>query len=172
LKLRILLVVVCALVSATVKSVPCRAQSEVDPDHFEMPNTEPLVQPMNPSTATQRAAEVRGTFTLPFSVTCAGVSLQPGVYSVVVRSLRDRDIVTFTPKGKNAARVQILAMSRSRAEGPSSLILEHRGQRRKLTAVKLERPGITFHLRTKQRNITSSATEFVPIHTALTEGER
>ena len=170
MKLRILLLFACVLSSATVRSVPCRAQSEVDPDHFDTTSAQPAVQPKDTGTAIEHA-ELRGTFTLPFSVTCAGVSLQPGTYSVVVRSSRERATITLMPRGTNAAKVQVLVISRSRAEGPSSLILEHMGQHRKLTAIKLERPGITLHLRSEQRNGDSPGTELVPIHMML-KGDR
>ena len=60
------------------------AQSEIDPDHFDSPNTELIPQPR---TADSRVAATRydGAFSLPYQVQCNGKTLAPGKYSVSVR---------------------------------------------------------------------------------------
>jgi len=42
-----LLVIGLVLVGAALMPATCRAQSEVDPDHFEMTNVDPIPQPTN-----------------------------------------------------------------------------------------------------------------------------
>jgi len=162
MKLRMLSVVVCALAWTTLKSVPCQAQTEIDPDHFESQNVEPFSQPAPTDAANQSAADFQGAFTLRFSVTYAGMILPPGQYFVSIHSRGNADVVTLTLEG-NAARVQTVATSRSSADGPSAVILERTGRRRTLTAISLERPRIMFHLRAAPGRSNSSGTELVPI---------
>jgi hypothetical protein len=162
MKLRMLLVVVFVLVGATLQSVPCQAQSEIDPDHFETPNVEPFPQPMHVDSSTRDAADFHGSFTLRFSLECAGMILRPGHYVVSIRSLGGRDVVTLMLDG-NAARVQTVATSRSSADGPSALILERRGSQRTLTAISLEKPRVTLHLRSVRKRENSLGTELIPI---------
>ena len=163
MKLRIVLLVACALASATLNSIPCHAQADALPDQFETTNTEPLFQPANPGTTIHDAGNFHGTFTLPFSVNYAGVTLQPGTYSVSIDSFERRDVVTLTKK-ENGAKVQVVVTSRSSADGPNSLILTRKGLQRTLTAISLKKLGITLHVRTAQRNGNSSETELVPIY--------
>jgi hypothetical protein len=160
------LLAVCAFISATVKSVPCRAQADSNPDQFEMTNGEPFARREN-SRVNQDAAEFRGSVMLPFRISYAGVSFEPGTYSISIRSVGRADVVTLTAKGRDAARVEVVATSRSSADSPNSLVLEHKGQRRTLTAISLKKPGITFHLGSARRNSNSAGTEFVPIDAAL-----
>ena len=60
------------------------SQSEIDPDHFDSPNTEPIPQP---GTVTSKVTEFRydGTFSLPYSVLCNGKKLAAGQYAISVR---------------------------------------------------------------------------------------
>jgi hypothetical protein len=162
MKLRMLFVTGCMLVWAASQPAPCRAQSEIDPDHFEMTSVEPFPQPVNAGTANPDDGDFRGSFTLRFSVSYAGLTLQPGDYSVSIHSSGKRDIVTLTPKG-SATRLQALATSRTAADGPSALILERTGRRRTLAAINMEKPGITVRLKASQKRSHSSGIEFVPI---------
>ena len=162
MKLRMLSVIVCVLAWTTLKSVPCQAQTEIDPDHFELQNVEPLSQPAHTDEANQSAADFHGAFTLRFNVAYAGMILPPGQYSVSIHSRGKADVVTLTLEG-NAARVQTVATSRSSSDGPSTLILQRTGRRRTLTAISLEKPRITFHLRAAPGRSNSSGTELVPI---------
>jgi len=162
MKLRMLLVAACMLVWAALQPAPIQAQSEVSPDHFEMTNVEPLAQPAHTDSANRDGEDFRGNFTLRFRVTYAGLTLQPGEYSVSIHSSGKKDVVTLTLKG-SAARVQAVAMSRTAADGPSALILEHAGRQRTLTAINMEKAGITVHLQTSQKRSNSAGIEFVPI---------
>jgi len=54
------------------------AQAEIDPDHFESPNVQPIPQMV-------RLLRYDGTFSLPYSVLCNGKKLAPGKYSISFR---------------------------------------------------------------------------------------
>jgi hypothetical protein len=60
------------------------AQAEIDPDHFDSPNTEPFDQRKTQSQA--HATRYDGNFSLPYAVQCSGKQLAPGKYSVSLRS--------------------------------------------------------------------------------------
>jgi hypothetical protein len=64
---------------------PAYAQSEIDPDHFDSPNTEPFHQPKGPPSQVQ-ATLYRGNFSLPYTVHCSGKKLPPGNYSISLSS--------------------------------------------------------------------------------------
>jgi hypothetical protein len=51
MKSSMLLAIGSALAWAALTPIMCQAQSEVSPDHFEMTNVEPFVQPLNAATA-------------------------------------------------------------------------------------------------------------------------
>ena len=54
------------------------AQAEIDPDHFDSPNAQPIPQRV-------RLLRYDGTFSLPYSVRCNGKKLAPGKYSISLR---------------------------------------------------------------------------------------
>jgi hypothetical protein len=60
------------------------AQAEIDPDHFDSPNTEPFDQPKTQSQAP--ATRYDGNFSLPYAVQCSGKQSAAGKYSVSLRS--------------------------------------------------------------------------------------
>jgi hypothetical protein len=60
------------------------AQAEIDPDHFDSPNTEPFDQPKTQSQA--HAKRYAGNFSLPYAGHCSGKQLAPGKDSVPLRS--------------------------------------------------------------------------------------
>lgn len=51
------------------------AQAEIDPDHFDSPNAQPIPQLV-------RMIRYDSTFSLPYSVLCNGKKLAPGKYSI------------------------------------------------------------------------------------------
>lgn len=149
----------------------CRAQAEIDPDHYEMSNDESTAaatrSTTKPSAAppNRRADVFLGKFTLPFDVRYAGVILPRGSYSLSVRSLRKANLVTLIPDG-NAVRLRtIRARLRTRpgAEGPNALVIVRNGLERTLSAIRLREPRITLDLHAEERRTDSFDMELVPI---------
>lgn len=89
------------------------AQSEIDPDHFDSPNTEPFPQPKGPSSQV-RAILYEGHFSLPHAVQCSGKKLPPGKYSI---SLRFTGVAAAFTLMRNGHIVE--AGGLLHAEGPS-----------------------------------------------------
>ena len=64
---------------------PARAQSEIDPDHFEAPNVEPFDVVKADASSDAGRISYDGKFRLAYTVQCNGKSLRPGRYSVSLR---------------------------------------------------------------------------------------
>ena len=71
------------------------AQAEIDPDHFDSPNTEPFDQPMTQSQA--HATRYDGNFSLPYAVQCRGKQLAPGKYPLLLRGREQRQSSNAIP---------------------------------------------------------------------------
>jgi len=57
-----------------LKPTPCRAQAEIDPDHYDTVKNEPVPQGKPTIAVSQKAGNFRGTFTLSFDVDYAGLN--------------------------------------------------------------------------------------------------
>ena len=78
-------IIVVLLGLAGVGNSPAYAQSEIDPDHFDSPNTEPFPQPKGLASQVQ-AISYKGNFSLPYTAQCSGKKLSPGKYSISLSS--------------------------------------------------------------------------------------
>lgn len=80
------IVVFVGLLGPVVLGPSCAyAQSEIDPDYFDSPNTEPIPQPRTAESKVKVTRYDR-TFSLPYSVLCNEKTLAPGKYSISLRS--------------------------------------------------------------------------------------
>jgi hypothetical protein len=121
------------------------AQSEIDPDHFESPSTEPFPQPKINAGVGAEIGKVRfsGNFTLPYTLQCAGKKLLPGNYWLSLRSDGKTGRVTLNQKGQTieiAGVVRIPAHSRER----NALFVELSGKTRRLSAIHVEELHLLF----------------------------
>ena len=160
-------------VLVTFIPTPCRAQAEIDPDHYAIPsgdapkaNISKTVLPI----VNVSSDSFRGRFVLPCDIRYAGVVLERGFYSISIHSLGQQNLVTFIPDGSG---VQVEIRARVRAEsnvrGPSSLVLEHAGKQFRLTEIRLHELRMTLGLEAGQRNNASVDTRLIPI--SYTPGE-
>jgi len=159
--------------SVALKPGTCRAQAEIDPDHYDIPrgdapkaNISKTVLPI----VNVSSDSFRGRFVLPCDIRYAGVVLERGFYSISIHSLGQQNLVTFIPDGSG---VQVEIRARVRAEsnvrGPSSLVLEHAGKQFRLTEIRLRELRMTLGLEAGQRNNASIDTKLIPI--SYTPGE-
>lgn len=151
----------------------CRAQAEIDPDHYERSNVDaPRANILKtaPPKANVSADGFRGRFVLPCDIWYAGVILERGFYSISIHSLGKQNLVTFIPKGRGV-KVEIRARvsAESNVQGASSLVLEHTGKQFRLTGIRLHELRMTLGLEAAQRNIASTDTKLIPI--SYTTGE-
>jgi hypothetical protein len=115
---------------------PARAQSEVDPDHFESPNVEPFEKAT--TNARSEAAEIHydGKVTLPYTVQCSGKSLPPGRYSVSLHS--DGKIgKAILMQGGRAIGISGVVHKQAQKFESGALVVELNGKRRSLSAIQV-----------------------------------
>ena len=163
MKSRILQSVAPILLVISFAPALCRAQAEIDPDHFDAVSD--ISKAENKATSNQTSSQAYGSFFLPFEVKCAGVKLAPGHYSVSVRQAGRRDVVTLmrTVNGVRAQALVVKATPRWSHEAPTGLVVDHTNQQRTLTAISLRQPGATLYLQIGKEAGTSMDAELIPI---------
>jgi len=161
-KSRVLQSVASILFVISVAPALCRAQAEVDPDHFDSPNTAATVA--KSATSNRNSSQAYGNFFLPFEVSCAGVKLAPGYYSLSIRQLGSRDVVRLTRivNGTRPQALEVTTTPQLGAQGPSRLVVDNVNQRRTLTAISLQQ-GVTLFLKHGTEGGTSRNPEPVRI---------
>ncbi|MGB7847119.1 MAG: hypothetical protein WBL63_16000 [Candidatus Acidiferrum sp.] len=135
--------------------LPARAQSEIDPDHFDSPGTKPSE---NGKTSTGREAgsiQYNATFTLPYSAQCNGKSLARGKYSLLLRSDGKQGQVTLNRKGYAIALAGVV--HQQTPNHPSdALIVEVSGKIRKLASIQLAKLDLVLEPEPRIRNTRDS----------------
>lgn len=112
------------------------AQSEIDPDHFESPNTEPFSQ-QKPNAASQPAeTRYEGRFALPYSVMCSGNKLVAGKYTISLRSDGKAGQATLSLKGQTIG-IYLVVHKQAHQRGNNALIVEDRGKTRTLSVIQV-----------------------------------
>ena len=121
------------------------AQSEIDPDHFDSPNTESIPQPR---TADSRVAATRyeGAFSLPYQVQCNGKRLAPGKYSVSVRFNGKVWQATLNQKGHAIETVAVVAAEarKPHTERDEVVVIENDKKVRTLSVVRVSEFDFVF----------------------------
>jgi len=161
MKLHVLMMIGLILALMTLKPMLCRAQAEVAPDHYNATGIDPGTLSGNVVEANREAKDFHGTFTLPFDVRYAGITLSAGTYFFSIHTLGKREALALITKG-DATQVQARMKVQSRRGALNALLVEHKGQKRTLKAISLKNPGIMLYLQAEPRNLAEN-TEFVPI---------
>jgi hypothetical protein len=127
----------CCLTGSVALTAPCAyAQSEIDPDHFESPNTEPFTQP-KPDAGSQ-VTEIRyeGRLVLPYSLMCSGNRLFPGEYSISLRSDGKVGQAILILKGQ-AIGIAGIVHRQVHKSGNDAAVVVDQGKIRTLTAIRV-----------------------------------
>lgn len=123
----------------------CYGQSEIDPDHFDSPNTEPFPQPKTKEGNTAEAGKVRfdGKVTLPYTVICAGKKLPSGRYTVSLRSDRKTGRATLNQKGQTLEIAGAVRLP-SYPHASNILLVECLGKAHRLSAIHVNDLELVF----------------------------
>jgi hypothetical protein len=118
-------------------AAPLRAQSEIDPDHFDSPNTEALES--TPKSIASEAAPVgyEGTLRLPYAVECSGKRLAPGNYTLWLRTTAKEGRVTLRQSGHTVIVFAGELHAQNRAKGYGTLLVRIRGNTRTLRTIQM-----------------------------------
>jgi hypothetical protein len=130
--------------------LPARVHAQVDaqPDTnlYEGPNMERIGGPSVPvASANGAKAEFAGTFSLPYQVACGAKKLNPGEYSLSVKSDGTGRVVTIHGKAasmKMPARV----VPANRATSHSELLVSKSGERHRIEGVYIAELNATLYL--------------------------
>ena len=157
-------VIFVGLVASAILGASCaQAQSEIDPDHFDSPNTEPIPQPKAPDSTRIDTIRYEGQFTLPHEVRCNGISLRPGKYSVSLRSNGKVGQVTLNRNG-HATEIAGIVQKQA-AKRRNELIVEHNGKGRALSVIRVS--GFDFVFDPKHSADPSPDSKGAPVEKVL-----
>jgi hypothetical protein len=122
-----------------------RAQSEIAPDHFESPNTEPFPQPKTKPDNKALSVRYDAEVALPYKLQCHGKTLPPGTYSISLHSEGSSGQVMATFRQKD----QVVGMTGVVRMGPhklrrDALVVELSGKTRRLLAVQIAELELAF----------------------------
>jgi hypothetical protein len=120
-------------------AIPCKAQTEIDPDHFEATNVKPFHQPPSDLSlrAGQRDMHFRGKFSLPYTAECAGKKLPPGDYTLQFHSNGQKTLVTLLQRGR-AIRFPVHIAPPAKKAALNCVILQRKRTGRRLAAFHLK----------------------------------
>ena len=146
------------------------AQQEIDPDHFDSPNTESMPQPKTVDSKV-RAIRFHGTFSLPYGVLCKGKKLAPGKYSIALRSDGKVGQVTFNQKGQAIEIAGVIQTEVPKQRG-EEIVVENSENGRTLSLVRISGFAFVFdpnHFAASSPNSMSTRTERLPLTVIATD---
>jgi hypothetical protein len=126
-------------VLVTVGSPRAWAQSDVDPDHYDIRDPEP--QPQSRTNVTKMHYE--GNFILPYSVRCNRKSLPPGKYSIAVDSEGRSVRVTLNRRG-HSLRIEGITQRQNQGHGGNVLVVERDGAAHQLASIQVAQLDLVF----------------------------
>jgi hypothetical protein len=120
-----------------------RAQSEVDPDHYETWDPEP--PPPSKTHAPGQVGKIHyeGNFVLPYSLQCNQSSLPPGKYSIAVDSEGGMVRVTVSRRG-HSMKIEGITKRQRPNHRRSVLVVERSGATRQLSVIEVAQLDLVF----------------------------
>lgn len=123
---------------------PCaHAQSEIDPDHFESPNTKPFLQPKPSADGQVADRRYEGILSLPYSILCSGKKLAPGEYTISLRSDGKVGQATLSLNGK-AIGIACVVHQQAHRHDDHALIVDDKGKIRTLSVIHVAELAFIF----------------------------
>jgi hypothetical protein len=137
MKLLSLIKICASLLGLVVFGVlPARAQSEVDPDHFDSSTTKPFDKRQGDADPKVTPVQYNATFTLPYFVQCNGKSLPPGKYSLSLRHDGKQGKGTLHQK-EQAIEIVGIVNRQTENHRNAAVIVEVSEKSRRLSAIQL-----------------------------------
>ena len=130
-------------VFVTVGSPRAWTQSEVDPDHYEIRDPEPL--PQSKTNVPGRAAKMHyeGNFVLPYSLQCNRSSLPPGKYSIAVDS-EGRTVRVTLNRGGHRVSIEGITPRQNQNRTGNVLVVERNGANYQLSLIQVAQLDLVF----------------------------
>ena len=142
-------------------AAPVRAQSEIDPDHFDSPNTAPLES--TPKSVASEAGPPRydGAFRLPYAVECNGKRLAPGDYTVWLRATAKQGHVILRQSGHTVIVFAGELRAQNRTKGYGALLVRIRGNTRTLCTIQMAKMEVGVESKLKITESSAQQSECV-----------
>jgi hypothetical protein len=125
------------------------AQFEIDPDHYETRDPEPLQQSKTRPVAQAAKIHYEGNFTLAYPLQCNGQNLPPGKYSVSLDS-DERTAQVALNRNSQVLRVQGIPRRQNRHGRPNALLVERNGKTNQLSLIHVAQLDLIFDADLKQ----------------------
>jgi len=123
-----------------------RAQSEIDPDHFESPNVEPFERAKIKTSREAMAIRYDGKFTLPYNSAMQWKSPASGQILVSLHS--DGRLAKPTLKaGRQAIGIPGVVHKLAHKYASDALVVELDGRTRRLSAIQVAELDLVFELK-------------------------
>jgi hypothetical protein len=119
------------------------AQFEIDPDHYETREPEPLQQSETRSAAQAAKIHYEGNFTLAYPLQCNGQKLPPGKYSVSLDSDERTAQVALNRNGQ-VLRIRGIPRRQNRYRRPDALLVERNGETNQLSLIHVAQFDLIF----------------------------
>lgn len=134
---------------------PARAQSEIDPDHFESPNVEPFDKVKADASSDVGRISYDGKFRLAYTVECNGKSLRPGRYSVSLRYDGKVARATLNQDGQTIG-IGGVVHRQAHKQGNDALIVQLKGTTRRLSAIQVAKLDFVLDPEPQTKNLANS----------------
>jgi len=119
------------------------AQAEVDPDHYETRDPEPLPQANTNAPSPVDKIHYAGNFVLPYRLQCNRSSLPPGKYSIAVESEGGTVNVTVSRKG-HSTKIEVITKRKRPNHRRSILVVERNGSNHQLSVIQVAQSALLF----------------------------
>jgi hypothetical protein len=129
-------------VLVTVGSSRAYAQFEIDPDHYETREAEPV--PQAKTNVPQVAIHYQGNVTLPYSVQCSRSNLLPGKYSIAVDSERGKTVRVTMRRQGHTVRFEGITQRQSPNHTRNVLVVQHNGAAHQLSLIQVAQLDVIF----------------------------
>jgi hypothetical protein len=130
-------------VLVTVGSPRAWAQSDVDPDHYEIRDPEPLPQSKTNVPGRVDKMHYEGNFILPYSLQCNRSNLPPGKYSISVDSEGRTVRVTLNRRG-HSMKIEGITPRQNQNRGRNVLVVERNGANHQLSLIQVAQLDLVF----------------------------
>jgi hypothetical protein len=140
--LRLIACFISLAVLVTLGSPRAYAQADVDPDHYENRDPEPV--PQSETNAPQVVqTHYEGNFVLPYTVQCNRNILPAGKYSISVDSEGRTVRVTLNRRG-HTLRIEGITQKQNQKRRRNMLVVERNGATRQLSVIQVGTVGFGF----------------------------
>jgi hypothetical protein len=142
-------IVAAALGLACLLPVTTHAQADVSPSFYEVvsPETIAAEHQLLAAANTAKPADFQGKFALPYEVRCKGKSLEPGQYSLWVKSEGTGRVVTIARKGETM-NIRAQELTGNAGASHSTVLVRKSNEGRMLEAVYVRQLNLLLYLDT------------------------